>query len=236
MPVDPHDLYGLPLERFTEERNALAKELRRSGERDQAAQVSKLRKPSVAAWAVNQVVRTQKRDVEAMFKAGDALVQVQADLLAGGGDPGSLRRAVEAERAAADALVDHARGLLSAGGTELSPAALEQVKETLHAAALDEGARTQVSAGCLGRELRHVGLGALAGGPGDPSGRTRKDDRKKRAAEAAAARQAQAREARRGQAQARLRDAEETLAAARQAHDRAVRERDDAQRALDDLT
>ena len=57
--MDANKLYGLPLERFTEERNALAKRLREEGQRDEAATVSKLRKPSVAAWAVNQIVRTQ---------------------------------------------------------------------------------------------------------------------------------------------------------------------------------
>jgi hypothetical protein len=46
--MQPRELYGLPLERFTEERNALAKQLRRDGRRTEAAEVSKLRKPSVA--------------------------------------------------------------------------------------------------------------------------------------------------------------------------------------------
>ena len=69
--TDPDDLYGLPLDRFTDERNALAKRLRQEGRRDEAAGVSKLRKPSLAAWAVNQLVRTQKREVSGLFKAGD---------------------------------------------------------------------------------------------------------------------------------------------------------------------
>jgi hypothetical protein len=160
--MEPHDLYGLPLERFTEERNTLAKELRRAGRRDQAAEVAKLRKPSLAAWAVNQLARTQPRDMKALFKSGDALQKAQAELLAGRSDPASLRAAVEAERVAVDRLLDRARGLLSSDGHELSPAGLEQVSETLHAAALEEDARVQVSDGCLTRELRRAGLGGLA--------------------------------------------------------------------------
>jgi hypothetical protein len=35
--MDPRDIDGLPLERFTEERNALVKELPRGGKREQAA-------------------------------------------------------------------------------------------------------------------------------------------------------------------------------------------------------
>jgi hypothetical protein len=237
--ADPADLYGLPLERFTAERTALAKRLRQDGERDQASEVSKLRKPSVAAWAVNQLVRTQKRGVDELFQAGDELARAQASVLAHRGDTSSLRDAVDAERSAVDALVDRARGLLSDGGVELSAARLEQVRETLHAAALDEEARAQVRAGRLERELRYVGLGSLGGGiaaTARPARPARKDDGKKRAAQAAAVRQAAAQAERRRQAEARLRDAERALGLAREAQDRALRERDRAQRALDELT
>jgi hypothetical protein len=161
--MDPRDLYGLPLERFIEERNRLATELRRDGRRDEAAEVSKLRKPSVVAWAVNQLVRTQRREIDALFEAGDSLRTVQADLLARRADASSLREAVDAERAAVEQLVDTARGLLSSEGHGLAPAKLEQAAETLHAAALDEEARARVRDGCLDRELRHIGLGALGG-------------------------------------------------------------------------
>lgn len=158
--MELHDLYGLPLDRFTPERNALAKELRGEGRGEEAAGVAAMRKPSVAAWAVNQLVRTQRREVEELFEAGDALQRAQADLVAGRGQSGSLREASERERAALDALVRKARGLLSSEGRELTGTTLERVSETLHAAALDEDARAQVKDGCLQQELRHVGLGA----------------------------------------------------------------------------
>jgi hypothetical protein len=173
-PMNPLDLYGLPLECFTEERNALARELRREGDRDEAARVTKLRKPSVAAWAVNQLVRTQRREVAALFGVGDALQQAQADLLAKRGDAGALRNAVDAERAVVDRLAEKARGLLSSEGHELTPAMLERVTETLHAAALDVDARAQMRDGCLERELLHIGLGALGGASTSPSGTGRR--------------------------------------------------------------
>src|SRR5437763_13328928 len=138
------DLYGLPLERFTEERNALARRLRQQGRREEAAEVSKLRKPSVAAWAVNQLVRTQRREIDALFAVGDALQKSQGDVLAGRGDAGSLRAAADAERAALDRLGPKARGLLIADGHELTPPKLEQVSDTLHAAALEEEARDRI--------------------------------------------------------------------------------------------
>ncbi|MEA2287422.1 MAG: hypothetical protein QOJ21_3465, partial [Solirubrobacteraceae bacterium] len=62
MAVDDSDeLYGLPLDAFVPERDALAKELRSDGRREEAAEVKALRKPSVAAWGVNQAVRSQPK-------------------------------------------------------------------------------------------------------------------------------------------------------------------------------
>jgi hypothetical protein len=169
--VDVDDLYGLPLDQFVPERTVLVRELRKAGDRDRASEVAALRKPSVAAWAVNQLVRTQRKPVAALLKAGDALRVAQDDVLAGRGDGRSLRAAVERERAAVDALTEAARGLLSSGGDELSETMIERVSDTLHAAALDDDARAQVSEGRLERELQHVGLGgfgALGGGPPAP--------------------------------------------------------------------
>ena len=171
--MEPRDLYGLPLDRFVAERGALAKSLRADGKRDEAAEVAKLRKPSVAAWAVNQLVRTQSREVKALFKAGDQLQRAQADLLAGKGDAGKLRAAAEREREAVDELTEAARGLLSSEGHELAQATLDRVSDTLHAAALDEDARGEVQDGCLVRELRHVGLGAFGELPASPAPRER---------------------------------------------------------------
>jgi len=157
--TEPHDLYGLPLERFVTERAALTKALRKSGSREQATEVAALRKPSVAAWAVNQLVRVHRREVAALFAAGDGLEHAQSELLTGGGDPHALRAAVERERGAVDELTESARGVLSSDGHQLTQTTLERVSESLHAAALDPDARAQVRDGCLTRELRHIGLG-----------------------------------------------------------------------------
>ena len=162
--MDVDDLYGLPLDQFVPERTALARELRSAGKREEAAAVAALRKPSVAAWAVNQLVRTQRTDVAELFEAGDALRSAQDDVVAGRGDGRSLRAAVERERAAVDGLTGAARGLLTSEGHELSQTIIDRVADTLHAAALDDDARSQVKDGRLERELRHVGLGDDGGG------------------------------------------------------------------------
>jgi hypothetical protein len=164
--MDPRELYGLPLDRFVPERTALARTLRAEGRRDEAAAVGALRKPSVAAWAVNQLVRTQPKALAGLFAAGDALRDAQSAVLAGREDGRALREAAQRERTAVQELIDTGRGLLSSGGSELSPTVLDRVAETLHAAALDDQARTAIRDGCLEHELRHVGLGA--GGPAPP--------------------------------------------------------------------
>jgi hypothetical protein len=158
-------LYGLPLDEFVPERDALAKRLRAEKRRDEAAVVAKLGKPSVAAWAVNQVVRTQGPTIRELWAAGDALLAAQAGLLAGEGDADALRAASRAEQLALTPLLQAARGLLDARGRGPTATTLEKVGETLHAAAIEPGTRDVVGAGRLERELTHVGLGSAPSAP-----------------------------------------------------------------------
>jgi hypothetical protein len=183
-----------------------------------------MRKPSLAAWAVNQLVRTQRRAVAALFDAGDALARAQSELLAGRGDPSALREAGKRERASVAKLLEAARGLLSSEGHELSPAMLERVSETLHAAALDEHARAEVEHGCLHTELRHIGLGADQAVPGRASRRSSPEKPRP-------SRKAAAGDAERRSAQAE-RERSERLTATRRAEAEARRAAERAQRAL----
>src|SRR3954469_14758405 len=158
---DADNLYGLPLEQFVPERDALAKRLRAEKRRAEADEIKALRKPSVAAWAVNQAVRSQPKAARALWDAGDALVAAQEDLLAGRGNAARLRAASEDERAALDALLDAARGLLTGEGRDLGEGTIERVRGTLHAAAIEPSAREDVAAGRATRERAHAGLGGF---------------------------------------------------------------------------
>jgi hypothetical protein len=249
--VDVDDLYGLPLDEFVPARNGLARELRNSGRRDDAGEVAALRKPSVAAWAVNQLVRTQKGAVGELFDAGDALRGAHEGVLAGRGGGGELREAVERERSAVDALTVAARGLLTSQGHELSQTIIDRVADTLHAAALDDDARSQVTDGRLERELRHVGLGLAAAGTlpaparrpprapsgggrraGDPVAAEKRAERERAERERAEARA----EARAGEREARRRvdRAERAVTGAVERRDRAAKALDAAQAELSD--
>lgn len=162
MDDDVDRLYGLPLEEFVAERDALAKSLRADKRREDADAVKALRKPSVAAWAVNQALRTQPDEQAALLEAGDALRAAQDDLLEGRGDAATARAATETERQAVGRLVTAARGLARDKGF-LNDAVLDRVRETLHAAATDEEARAEVQAARVSRERRPAAFGGLEG-------------------------------------------------------------------------
>lgn len=183
-------LYGLPLEQFTLARNEAAKGLRAGGDDAAARQVGKARKPTTAAWAVNQLARHHEKDVGALLDAGRRL-------RAAGTDRKRVRAATDAERAAVDRLVTAARSML-ARPTET---VLEQVRETLHAAALEDSTRELVERGRLTTQTRAVGLGGLAAAPSRATAGQRRPDE-------AAVRKAQQRLAKAGRAVERARTAQ----------------------------
>jgi hypothetical protein len=160
LPADADALYGLPFEEFVPARGALAKRLRGEGDRDAAKRVQALRKPSVAAWTINQLVRSRGADVAAFTQAAERLRDAQADLLEGRGSAGDLREARTAERESVARLVEIARGLFP-GGREPGETTLERIAATLHAAAADEEVRAEVLSGRLLTEREPSGFGDL---------------------------------------------------------------------------
>jgi hypothetical protein len=144
-------LYGLDLEEFIGARDALAKELRAGGDRDGAAAVKKLAKPTRAAWAVNRLVRDRPGEIAALVEAGAALAGAQEQLL-DGADADVLRSAAVAARALVDALAAEA---------PVDGAARDRVRATLHAATVDADVRAEVAAGRVVKERSAAGFGGL---------------------------------------------------------------------------
>ena len=147
------DLYALAPEEFTAARNALSKELKAAGDKDGAAEVAKLRRPSVGAHALNQVARSKPDLIAEALDAGIALRE--ASEAAAEGDPRGLRDATRAERAAAQAVARAAQPHLGSRGGALVPALLA----TLRAAALDEDVAEQLRSGTLSTEHEQAGFG-----------------------------------------------------------------------------
>lgn len=229
MSVDsPEDLYGLALDHFVPSRAALVERLRAEKRREEASEVASLRKPSVAAWAVNQLVRTQPKALQALFESGDDLARAQEQAAAGQGGGDAMRGATHRQRDSVRALLKAAEGLLDSDGQGVSPATIDRVGETLRAAANDPDARRQVAGGCLTRELRFVGvgIGGLAPSP-VTSQRTAKPAAD--AEEAEAARDAEAARVAAREHAAALKAGRRTEAEARRAAARAQKELSAAQ-------
>jgi hypothetical protein len=239
-------LYGLPLDEFVPERTALAKRLRADGKRDEATEVGKLAKPSVAAWAVNQVVRSQAAAARALWQAADDLAAAQSKLIAGKGERADLQDPLARMRAALGDLTGAARGLLDGQGRDLSDTTIQRVGETLMAAAMDPDVREAVAAGRATREAAPAGFGLGEGpAPKGPVKRKKaasaKDEEKaRRQAEkeaAAAARKAERERvaAARKAAKAELAEARQARKAAEQALEEARAREQRAAKALEDV-
>ena len=218
------ELYCVPLDQFVPARSALVKELRAEKRRAEAEAVHRLQKPALAAWAVNQVVRSQPKAAATLWAAGDAVLAVQERAVAGTASGAELREAIAAQRDALAPLADAARGMLSPRGAFLNEQAVQAVIETLHAAAVDREARPDVERGRLARPLRLAGLGALPALAATPRAAVPEETG---SAASAAEREAAVREAEARAAQERAR------VAAERELERAVRARDAARERLE---
>ena len=125
MPADPvlaeaDVLYGLLPADFTAARDARAKELRSSGEDSGAelsARVKKLRKPSVAAWVLNLLVRREAGQVDEVLAVGRALRDAAQDL-----DAAALRELTTQRRQLTAAVTTRARRLARESGHKVTEA------------------------------------------------------------------------------------------------------------------
>jgi chromosome segregation ATPase len=162
---DLERLYIQPPERFTETRNALAKRLREEGDREGADEVKSLKKPSLAAWLVNQLGLREPDEVETLLAAGERLRKAEDAMMAGKGDADELRAAAAEERDAVGRLAATARRIAEDDDRTLTQATLDRVAETLQAAAADEQIAEQLRAGRLAKEARRATIGASTRAP-----------------------------------------------------------------------
>ncbi|MGZ8695309.1 MAG: hypothetical protein ACXWYS_07710 [Gaiellaceae bacterium] len=155
-------LYGLPLNDFVPGRDALARELRRAGDKERAAEVARLKRPSVAAWAVNQLARRNRKELDLLLDAGHRLRTGQEEALQGG-DPGKFQTARSEHDRAVRALVGAARELLGSERGTASDQMLSSIERTLRYASIDEEQRAALASGRLTEEVDAPGFGAFAG-------------------------------------------------------------------------
>jgi chromosome segregation ATPase len=163
-------LYAAPLDEFVSERKALSRKLKQAGAADAASEVAGLRKPTVAAWTVNQLARTHRRDVDLLLDAGKRIVDAQQASISEGGRAGIDAARMTLRKAVTD-LTASAQGIL---GERASQSTLTRVAETLRSAATEEKGRELLARGRLTAELSDTGWDTIAAlVPGDSRERTK---------------------------------------------------------------
>jgi len=154
--ADLDRLYSLPLDRFTDERNALARALREEGKRDEAEAVKQLRKPSLPVWTANRLARERPDDARVLVTAAERLARGETD-------------ADVDFRSALDALAGAAPAVLEEAGRRPTGSLLDSVASTLRAAAADADARADLLKGRLAREPEVTGFEAMSGAAARPA-------------------------------------------------------------------
>jgi hypothetical protein len=150
------DLYSLVPAQFTAAREDRARQAKADGQGDVATAVRKLSRPTVSAWVVNQLVRSQPDAMARLFAVADALAGAQREL-----DGDKLRELSAQRRQVIAELMSEAAAMAAASGQRLTEATSTEVRATLEAAIADPRAGAAVRSGQLTRALAYAGLGEV---------------------------------------------------------------------------
>lgn len=145
------ELYALPLDRFTPERDARVKAAK--GDKERIAALKGLRKPSLAAWVVNLLVRREPAQVEQVLAVGAALREAQEGM-----DGAELRALTKQRRQLTSAVTGQARALATDEGVRVTQSVADEVEATLTAGLVDPEAARAVRSGLLVRSLEATGV------------------------------------------------------------------------------
>ena len=162
------ELFAVSPEDFVTERSRLAKALKENGRAEDAKTLAATRKPTVAAWALNQLSRNNRRETDLLLDAGHRLREGQAGVLAGA-ERETFHRAREAERRALSELTRQAEQLLRTRGSA-SATVLNQISQSLRAAAISPEGRELLARGRFSEPLRNEGFDLVSelAGPASP--------------------------------------------------------------------
>ena len=151
-------LYRTAPEGFVAARDELAKALKAEGADADAAAIKRRKRPSVAAWALNQLADRDPKGIEELEQAGAAL---RGSMSARGAD--ALREATAARRSIVTRLARTAADILREA--DRSPDThRDEVAATLEAASVDETVGEQLRTGTLERTVSNaVGFGEVGG-------------------------------------------------------------------------
>jgi hypothetical protein len=149
------ELYGADPGEFTDRRKALADAARTAGDTPAAKRIAALRKPTRAAWVVNQLARA---DPDAPGRLAGLAAALRAAEQARDGR--TLRELSASRGPLIDTLTAHA---LTAAGVPDPPSGLrEEVTATLTAAIADPEVAAEFAAGTLIRAAQWAGFGSAS--------------------------------------------------------------------------
>ncbi|MFE7796471.1 hypothetical protein [Nocardia sp. NPDC057440] len=148
------DLYGLVPGEFVAARADRIKAAREAGDKDLAAAIGKLRRPTVTAWTVNLLVRAVPAEVDALLRLGAALRTAQRELSAD-----QLRSLTAQRQQVVHSLAERAGALAADHGHPVGAGVLREVGQTLTAALADADVAEQVRTGTLAASATYEGFG-----------------------------------------------------------------------------
>ncbi|MGQ5633391.1 MULTISPECIES: hypothetical protein [unclassified Streptomyces] len=122
------ELYGLRPEDFVAARDRRALEARKAGDQALAKRIGALRRPSLAAWVSNLLVRRRPEEVQPLLELGEELRRAHREL-----DGPQLRKLARRQSEVIGALGRQARRLAAEAGRPVGEGVQREVEETLHA-------------------------------------------------------------------------------------------------------
>jgi hypothetical protein len=123
------ELYALTPEQFTPARNARANEAKAAGDKDAAARIAGLRKPTAVAWLANSLARQRPDEIGPLLDLGEALREASATL-----SGPELRELSRQRHRLVYALVQEAKTLAAESGRRVTDDVARRLEETLTAA------------------------------------------------------------------------------------------------------
>ncbi|MFD3538246.1 hypothetical protein ACFWUQ_01940 [Streptomyces sp. NPDC058662] len=139
-------LYALPPARFTAARGEAAARAKRAGDPAAAKRIAGLRRPTLAAWASNTLVRAKPEEVGQFCRLGEAMRQAHRSL-----DGEQLRHLSHQQHVVIGALARESLRLAEEAGTPVSEPVLREVGRILYAVLADPDAAATWASGRLVR-------------------------------------------------------------------------------------
>jgi hypothetical protein len=145
---------------FTNARNALAKKLKQANRATDAEKVKTLTKPSISAWAVNQLYWKHRTEFDRLLSAGALLAQAHASQIAGRN--ADVRGPMAARREAVSVLLRLAGTMLREGGHSSAPDTMRRIETTLETLSNSPSGSSNPILGRLSQDLAPLGFESLA--------------------------------------------------------------------------